>query len=281
MDLNKIYNKSSESMEEIDDNSVDLVVTSPPYNIDIQYGQKWKDRKPVESKGKKYSDDMEEEEYRKMLEKVFDECKRVLKDSGSIWVNLKNKINKKDIETPFWVFEYFNDMHMKNMVIWQYDWGAASGNRFSPSYEYFFWWSMDKEDYKFNLDNVKVPVEHFRPDRWNSQLKNPGDVWEIPRVSGNFEERTNHPAQFPEELIKRIILSCTDRDDVVLDPFMGSGTTAKVARDAGRKYIGYEVEEEYIEICEERLSGGRQATLNPQEKYYGDLNNHIGDENEQ
>ena len=73
-------------------------------------------------------------------------------------------------------------------------------------------------------------------------------------VSGNFDERTSHPAQYPESLVKRIVLSSTDKGDVVLDPFMGSGTTAVVARKLGRNYIGYEIEPEYINIATNRIS---------------------------
>ena len=72
-------------------------------------------------------------------------------------------------------------------------------------------------------------------------------------VSGNFEERTSHPAQYPEELIERIVLSTTDKGDLVLDPFMGSGTTAVVAKKLGRNYVGYEIVEEYCNIASERL----------------------------
>ena len=86
------------------------------------------------------------------------------------------------------------------------------------------------------------------------------DVWKISLVSGNSPERTDHPAQYPEELIERIIKVGTNPGDLVLDPFMGSGTTAVVAKKLGRNYVGYELEEEYIKIAERRLSDG-DATL--------------------
>ena len=84
-------------------------------------------------------------------------------------------------------------------------------------------------------------------------MKNPTDVWRISMVSGNFEERTSHPAQYPEELIERIILAGTNEGDIVLDPFMGSGTSAVVAKKLGRHYLGYETVNEYCEIAEDRL----------------------------
>lgn len=108
--VDKIYQKSSEDMYQIEDNSVDLVVTSPPYNIDIQYGNKTSKGKVVQSKGIKYEDKLTEEDYRKMLERVFDECKRVVKDDGSIWINIKNRTNDGVVMPPFWIQEYFQDI---------------------------------------------------------------------------------------------------------------------------------------------------------------------------
>lgn len=101
---------------------------------------------------------------------------------------------------------------------------------------------------------MKIPALNYRPDRYKSQLKNPTDVWKISLVSGNSPERTEHPAQYPEELIERIIKVSTNPGDIVLDPFMGSGTTAAVAKKLGRKYVGFELEEEYIEIAKRRLA---------------------------
>lgn len=253
MELDLIFNHSSENMYEIPDKSVDLVVTSPPYNIDIQYGNKTVKGKVSESKGVKYSDNMKEEDYRQMLNVVFSECKRVVSDTGSIWVNIKNRCVDGVILPPFWIQDYFKDMYLKNLIIWNFDWGGSTNRRFAPRYEFVFWFVKDKDNYTFNLDDVKIPALNYRPDRYKSQMKNPTDVWRISMVSGNFEERTSHPAQYPEELIERIILAGTNKSEVVLDPFMGSGTTAAVAKKLGRHYLGYEIVEEYCEIAHERL----------------------------
>ena len=254
MKTNILYLKSSKSMSEVLDESVDLIVTSPPYNIDIQYGNKTKKGKVTESKAVKYSDKMEESEYRELLRSVFDECKRVLKKDGSIWINIKNRYTNGEIITPFWIQEYFSDYTLKNLIVWNFDWGGSTNKRFAPRYEFVFWFTKDKNDYTFNLSDVSIPAVNYRPDRYKSQLKNPSDVWKIPMVSGNFLERTGHPAQYPEKLIERIVLAGTNKGDVVLDPFMGSGTTAVVAKKLGRKYIGYEIVPEYIEMSNTRLS---------------------------
>ena len=117
------------------------------------------------------------------------------------------------------------------------------------------------------MDAVKIPALNYRPDRYKSQLKNPSDVWKISMVSGNFEERTEHPAQYPERLIERIIGCSTVQNDIVLDPFMGSGTTAAVAKKLNRNYIGYEIVPEYIEISENRLKKIQKGELLYEREY--------------
>ena len=253
MKLNIIYNKSSELMSEIPDKSIDLMVTSPPYNIGIDYGNKHKNGKVIKSKGVKYSDQMPEMEYRDMLKRVIKETGRALKDNGQIWFNIKNRYENKQIIPPFWVMDLFDGFYLKNLIIWNFDWGGSTNKRFCPRYEYIFFYTKSNENYKFNLEDVKIPSINYRPDRYKSQLKNPSDVWRMALVSGNELERTNHPAQYPEELIERIIKCGTDEGDVVLDPFIGSGTTAVVAKQLNRNYIGYDIMKEYVDIANERI----------------------------
>lgn len=252
--IDKIFMNSSENMKELPDRSVDLVVTSPPYNIDIQYGNKTSKGKIINSKGVKYTDNLPEENYKEMLMKVFSECRRVLKDNGQAWVNIKNRYSDGVVTPPFWILEMFPDMHLKNLIVWNFDWGGSTNKRFAPRYEFVFWFTKNNNEYTFNLDDVKIPALNYRPDRYKSQMKNPTDVWRISMVSGNFDERTTHPAQYPEELIERIILSGTNKGDIVLDPFMGSGTSAAVAKKLGRHYIGYELVKEYYDIATDRIS---------------------------
>ena len=258
MQTDVIYLKSSEDMKEVPDESVDLIVTSPPYNIDIQYGNKTEKGKVTESKSVKYSDKMSETEYRNMLASVFAECKRVLKKNGSIWINIKNRYNNGEILTPFWIQDYFTEFSLKNLIIWNFDSGVSTNKRFAPRYEFVFWLKKDKDDYKLNLSDVSINSVNYIPDIYKSQFKNPSDVWKIPMVSGNFLERTGHPAQYPEKLIERIILAGTNKDNVVLDPFMGSGTTAVVAKKLGRKFIGYEIVPEYVEMANVRLKNASE-----------------------
>tara|TARA_B100001029_G_scaffold39706_1_gene30797 strand:+ start:160 stop:936 length:777 start_codon:yes stop_codon:yes gene_type:complete len=250
---NKIFFKSSEKMNEIPDNTIDLIVTSPPYNIKINYGNKWNKRKIVSSKSIKYEDNLNEENYLKMIKKVSLECKRVLKKNGTVFFNLKNRLIDDEIRPPFWIIEFFKGLYLKNIIIWNFDWGGSTSRRFSSRYEYIFFFSKDKKKWTFNLDDIAIPSVNYRPDRYKTQFKNPSDVWKIPLVSGNSIERTGHPAQYPEKLIERIILAATNKKDLVLDPFMGSGTTANVAKKLGRNYVGYETNKEYIDIANKRL----------------------------
>ena len=253
MYINTIFGHTSEKMSELPDKSVSLMVTSPPYNIDISYGNKWENGRLKTSKGKKYKDNLSEEQYREMLRNVFEETKRVLKDDGQIWINIKNRYVDGNIVPPFWILDFFQDMYLKNVIIWNFDWGGSTSKRFCSRYEYVFFFTKKKDTYVFNLEDVKIPALNYRPDRYKSQLKNPTDVWKISLVSGNSSERTEHPAQYPEELIERIIKVGTNEGDLVLDPFMGSGTTAVVAKKLGRQYVGYEIEQDYLEIAERRL----------------------------
>jgi DNA modification methylase len=253
MQTNVVYHKSSENMSEIDSETVSLIVTSPPYNIGIKYGNKHKNGKVIESKGVKYQDNLSEEDYKILLKKIFEECKRVLKKDGSVWINIKSRFINDQLVPPFWIMDFFKDMYLKNLIIWNFDWGGATPKRFSPRYEFVFWFTKNKSDYKFNLDDIKIPALNYRPDRFKTQEKNPSDVWYIQMVSGNYPERTSHPAQYPEELIERIIKVGSNKGDLILDPFMGSGTTARVTKDLERQYIGYETNKDYINICNERL----------------------------
>ena len=254
MKINVIHHQSSEYMTDLSDRSVDLVVTSPPYNIDIKYGNNHQNGKAIGSKGRKYDDNMSEQQYRKKLKQVASEIQRVIKDNGVVYINMKNRYVDSQILPPFWIIDFFSTMYLKNIIIWNFDWGGSTPKRFSPRYEYLFFFTKNKTDWTFNINDIAVPSVNFRPDRYKSQYKNPSDVWRIPLVSGNFQERTSHPAQYPEKLVERVVLASTHPGDIVRDPFMGSGTTAVVAKNLGRYYIGYETEKEYIKIANQRIA---------------------------
>lgn len=125
------------------------------------------------------------------------------------------------------------------------------------------WYVRDPENYKFNLDDVRDPNVKYPNQRKNGKLrcnplgKNPSDVWQFPKVTSgknrSSKERTPHPAQYPTAVVDRIIKACSNPGDVILDPFMGSGSLAEAALRAGRKAIGLEINADYVDLTAERL----------------------------
>lgn len=250
IDTNKIYNMDClEGLKQVEDDSIQLIVTSPPYNI-----------------GKPYEKRLNIYDYIDQQEKIIAECKRVLKPEGSICWQVGNYVHN-GIVYPLdcLLFNAFmkNFLIPRNRIIWTFGHGLHAKNRFSGRYEVVTWWTKT-DDYIFNLDPVRVPQKypnkkHFKGKNkgefsCNPLGKNPGDVWEISNVKANHPEKTNHPCQFPEALIERLVLSMSNEGDIILDPFMGSGTTAAVCKKLNRNYIGFELIEEYIEISKNRLN---------------------------
>ena len=141
---------------------------------------------------------------------------------------------------------------------------TACPYKFSGRYETILWFTKT-ERYTFDLDGIRVPQKYQNKKAWrgdrkgeltcNPDGKNPGDIWLFRNVKHNHEEQTIHPCQFPEDMIARIVLCVTRSGDVVLDPYMGTGTVAVVARDHGRKFVGAETDPDYHLTAMQRLSG--------------------------
>ena len=246
-----------EGLKTIEATSIDLVVTSPPYNINL------KSRNDYTSN---YFDNLDELTYRNNIKDVMVELARIIKPRGSIWINMKSRWLDENLNTvpamqgtlepPTWILDFTRGMlYLKNLVIWNYDINSdTKNNKFHPRYEFFFWFVKDPAEYNFELDRIRVPNK--TGDKRNNPLgANPSDVWYIPLVKGNSKERCQHPAQFPESMIERIVLSCSNEGDTVLDPFFGSGTTLKVAVKHHRNAIGFEIEETYVNNALMRLQG--------------------------
>jgi adenine-specific DNA-methyltransferase len=159
---------------------------------------------------------------------------------------------------------------MRNRIIWHFEHGLHCTNRFSGRYETIIWFTKAK-DYVFNLDPIRVPQKypgkkHFKGPKAgqyssNPLGKNPGDLWVIPNVKSNHIEKTEHPCQFPVELIERLVLSMTNEDDWVLDPFLGTGTTIIAALRHNRRGVGAEMHPKYIEIARSRIEQEMVGTL--------------------
>lgn len=226
----------------------DLVVTSPPYNI-----------------GKEYEDRLNIDEYLVQQARVISECARVLSHRGSLCWQVGNHVDKGRIipldTVLFPIFDHLG-LIMRNRIIWHFEHGLHCARRFSGRYEVVMWFTRSS-DYIFNLDPVRVPQKypgklHFKGPRagqpsCNPLGKNPSDLWIIPNVKHNHVEKTEHPCQFPVELIERLLLSMTEPGSLVVDPFMGVGTSAVAAILHGRRVAGADIVAKYVEIAEARV----------------------------
>ena len=152
----------------------------------------------------------------------------------------------------------------KNRIIWVRQHGLHATRKFSGRHETLLWFSKS-EICKFSLDEIRVPQKYQNKKSYRGDSKgklschpdgkNPGDVWAFRNVKHNHEEQTIHPCQFPEDMIARIVLATTEPGDVVLDPYMGTGTVAVVSKDHGRHYLGAELDPRYHAVALRRLSG--------------------------
>ncbi len=228
--------------------SVDLTVTSPPYNI-----------------GKTYENVMPVDKYLDWSETWINRVKGLTGEHGSFWLNLgylslPNRAKAIPISYLLWDRVPF---YLIQEVVWNYGAGVASRKSLSPRNEKLLWYVQDHNNYTFNLDairdtNVKYPNQKKGGVlRCNPLGKNPSDVWQIPKVTSgagrSSQERTTHPAQFPVELIERIVRACSNTKDLVLDPFLGSGTVAEVAVRNNRLVVGFEINTDYCQIAAGRI----------------------------
>jgi adenine-specific DNA-methyltransferase len=227
---------------------IDLTITSPPYNI-----------------GKEYEVKRDIADYLDWCTDWIAELHRVSTPSGAFWLNLgylSIADRARAIPIPYLLWDRI-PFYLVQEVVWQYGAGVAARLAYSPRNEKFLWYARSQNSIYFDLDavrdpNIKYPNQ-FKNGRRKVNLagKNPGDVWSFPKVTSgrnrSSAERTPHPAQFPLAVIDRIIKGCSRPDALVLDPFMGSGTTAEAAMRLGRPVIGIELNPAYIEIAARRL----------------------------
>ena len=250
-----LYNGNSlELMKSIPANLVPLTVTSPPYNI-----------------GKAYEANLPIDEYLAWMEEWISLVHGITAPDGAFWLNvgympIANRAKAMPIPYLLWDRIPF---FLIQEVVWNYSAGVAGRLFFSPRNEKFLWYVKDAENYTFNLDDVRDPNVKYPNQKKNGKLKcnpngkNPSDVWQIAKVTSganrSSKERTAHPAQFPLELVRRVILSSSNAQDVVLDPFAGSGSALEAAARSGRKSIGIEIDKGYAEMASERLKNMRRS----------------------
>ena len=245
----KIYNMDCvDAMLRLAIPFIDLTITSPPYNI-----------------GKEYETPLPLGDYLDWCEKWIAEVFRLTNQNGSFWLNvgymsISGKAKAIPIAYLLWDrIKFF----LVQEIVWNYGAGVAGKLFFSPRNEKFLWYIKNEQNYIFNLDDVRDPNIKYPNQKKNGKIKvnpngkNPTDVWQIPKVTSgknrSSKERTPHPAQFPEAIIERIVKVSSNLEDLVLDPFMGSGTTAVIALKLGRQVLGFEINSHYCQIAGDRI----------------------------
>jgi site-specific DNA-methyltransferase (adenine-specific) len=143
------------------------------------------------------------------------------------------------------------NFHFNSWICWHYTQGIGKTKSFSPRHDDILFFSKSSQ-FIFNIDDIRVPQKYYR-SRNNMRGANPGDVWEFSHVHYCQDSRTEHPTQKPEGLIERIVLASSNVNDLVLDPFAGSGTTLRVCQQTDRRCIGIELNQQYCSIIQKRL----------------------------
>ncbi len=260
-------------MKKLPDQCVHLAFADPPFNIGYEYDE--------------YDDRLDSEKYLEWSQTWMLEVHRILASNGAFWLAIGDEYAAElKIEAQKIGF------HCRSWVIWYYTFGVHCKNKFTRSHAHLFHFVKDKDDFTFNPDAVKVPsarqlvyndaraasggrmpddtfilrpqdcVDGFTPDE---------DTWYFPRVAGTFKERAGfHGCQMPEQLLGRVIKSSSNPNDVVLDPFSGSATTLAAAKKLGRRFLGFELSQDYVMrgsrrlegiSCEDRLEGADEPKV--------------------
>lgn len=239
----------------------ELIVTSPPYNT-----------------GKEYEERIGLDEYIEGQRQTIAACMKVLSPTGSICWQVGHYIHEGGREKEAFpldlvlypVFKEFG-LKLRNRIVWHFGHGLHERCRFSGRHETILWFTRDVTDYTFNLDPIRIPQKYpgkraFRgPKRGqpsgNPLGKNPSDVWDMPNVKANHVEKTIHPCQFPVALVERLILSLTNPGNLVVDPYIGVGTTAVASVIHGRRVAGADTEKRYLDIARQRIEEAVSGAL--------------------
>jgi len=260
--LNKIINGNSlEILKTIPNKTFDLVFADPPYNLQIGKKLKRPDDSKVNGVNDKWDQFKSFGDYDNFCKHWLTECKRILKDHGSIWVigTYHNifRLGYHIQNIGFWIL---------NDVIWKKNNPMPNfkGTRFTNAHETLIWASKNKKSkYTFNYQSLKC---------LNDDLQMRSD-WTLPICNGSERIKKNgkkvHSTQKPESLLHRILLASTNKDSFIFDPFLGTGTTAVVAKKLGRNYFGIEKEKKYFKTAKQRL----EKTIKIEDHYLDTIKN--------
>lgn len=220
-------------MKQFEAETVELIIADPPYNLGKDYGNNH------DVKGFT--------EYLEFSRNWLTEAYRILKPNGTIYVFMGFRF----ISYLYDILDRELKMFFNSWIVWHYTQGMGKTKGFSPRHDDILMFTKSK-NFIFNLDNVRIPQKYYR-ERNNMRGANPGDVWEFSHVHYCNENRQNHPTQKPEGLIERIILASSNEGSLVLDPFLGSGTTLRVCQQLNRLGIGIELNPDYVTMTHNRL----------------------------
>lgn len=245
-------------LQALEPDSIDLTISSPPYCI-----------------GKAYeSESTTTADFIRAQELILPAVVRVTKPGGSIcWQTGYHVTDGEAFPLDFAIYDILRgipDIHLRNRIIWSFGHGLNATNRFSGRHEVILWFTKGK-DYRFNLDAVRIPQKYPGKRHYKGQNKgslsgnplgkNPGDVWEMPNVNANHVEKTSHPCQFPVALAQRFIRALCPANGIVLDPFLGSGSTGVAAIIESRRFLGAETLADYMSLSQERIMAAKSGTI--------------------
>ena len=252
-------------LKKVPDDTVDLAFADPPFNIGFKYDE--------------YDDRLDDDQYLAWSRDWMTQVHRVLKSSGTFWLAIGDEYAAElKLESQKIGF------HCRSWVIWYYTFGVNCRKKFTRSHAHLFHFVKDKNDFVFNHDDMDIRVPSARQLVYNDARANPNgrmpddtwilrpqdlvngfepdeDMWYFPRVAGTFKEREGfHGCQMPEQLMGRIVRSCSNPGDVVIDPFSGSSTTVAVAKKLDRKFFSFELSKDYVRLGQNDLVGSQSAT---------------------
>lgn len=222
----------------------DLVFADPPFNIGYEYDT--------------HADDMSKDDYLDLCWQCLFRCTQVLKPRGTLWLAIGD-----DYAAELRLMLDDLGLHRRSWVIWHYTFGVHCEKKFGRDHTHLFYYTKHPTKFTFNADAIRVESERQRigDKRANPKGRVPGDVWTFSRLCGTFRERTGHPCQMPEELIRRIVLATSNPGDAVFEPFGGSFVTCAVAKKTGRFYRGMDISPDYVSRGRERLEKIEQGLL--------------------
>jgi site-specific DNA-methyltransferase (adenine-specific) len=272
MELNALHNIDCISgMSQLQQGSVDLAFADPPFNIGYKYDV--------------YEDRLAADHYLAWTKKWGAALVRALKPNGTFWLAIGDDF-AAELKL---IFQRELGLYCRSWVIWYYTFGVNCKYKFSRSHTHLFHFVKDPKSFTFNSDDIRVPSARqlvyadsrahskgrlpddtwiLRPQDASGSFTAEEDVWYFPRVCGTFKERAGwHGCQMPEQLLGRIVKACSNPDDLVLDPFGGSGTTLVVAKKLNRRFIGFELSKNYAAQIQARLSAAvpGAALLGPED----------------